>query len=454
MDSNVNIGLLNISPIDGRYKKKTRDLNTFFSEYGLIKYRLMIEIKYLILLINILKLEVSNKEHEKINNIIYKFNYNEANKIKEYEKKCNHDVKAIEYYIREKLNEFKLEHLNCYIHYGLTSQDINNMAITYSINDFITSFYYKKLTIIIDNINKLSSKWYNIIMICKTHGQPAVPSTLGKEFKVFSYRLEKQFTILQDIKYYGKFGGAIGNLNAHYFSYPNINWDEEFDKFVSSFGLIREQYTTQIDNYENLAVVFDCLRRINTILIDFNRDIWSYISINYFDQKFDINEVGSSTMPQKINPINFENSEGNLMIANNLLDFMSNKLPVSRFQRDLTDSTVLRNVGTIFGHIFISFDNLLTGLNKIVPNEQIIQNDCHNNYSVLSEGLQTILRKNNIENGYEIIKKYFRNNSIINKEKFEEIINDLVNTLNIKEEDKLKLKNLSHYNYIGNVNKK
>ena len=322
------------------------------------------------------------------------------------------------------------------------------MAITLSIKEFIYNIYIVKLKEIIKVIDNQSINWKNLVMISKTHGQPAVPTTLGKEFKGFSYRLEKQFKLFNEIKYYGKFGGAVGNLNAHYFAYPEILWDKEINNFVNSFGLIREKYTTQIDNYENLAVIFDCLKRINTIIIDFNKDIWGYISINYFNQNYNINEVGSSTMPQKINPINFENSEGNLLLSNSLLCFMSNKLPISRFQRDLTDSTILRNIGTIFGHILISFENTLIGLNKITPNKDIIQSDLNTNYSVLSEAIQIIMRKNNIENSYEIIKSLFRKNNTLNKEVFK----DIILKLDLKENDKSKLINLKHEDYIGNSN--
>ena len=439
---------LNISPIDGRYNQKTKALCNYFSEYGLIKYRIYIEIKYLVFLLGkINNHNLTNNEINDIVNIIYKFNYKESKIVKNHEKKCNHDVKAIEYYIRDKLDNLNLSRLNSFIHFGLTSQDINNMAITLSIKDFINKIYTNNLQDIINFVNNISDNWKHIVIIAKTHGQPANPTTLGKEFKVFSYRLEKQLDILKNIKYYGKFGGAVGNINAHYFAYPNIDWDKEFDFFVDNIGLIREKYTTQIDNYENLAVVFDCLRRINTILIDLNRDIWGYISFNYFNLKFSDNEVGSSTMPQKINPINFENSEGNLMLCNTLLDFMSNKLPISRFQRDLTDSTVLRNIGTIFGHIMISFDNLLSGLRKLTPNEEIIKNELENNYSVLSEALQTILRKNNIENGYEIIKSHFRNNKTVTRDVFKGIILEL----DLNKDEKEKLLNLTHEKYIGNA---
>lgn len=439
--------ILNITPIDGRYRNKTSILNHYFSELGFIKYRLTVEIKYLLFLSKKLKITNNEEEIDSINNIIKKFDCQECMRIKLYEQECNHDVKAIEYYLRQKLEDLELKKLNPFIHFGLTSQDINNMAITVSIKHFVSEIYILRLTNIITKINLFSDEWKEIVMISRTHGQPAVPTTLGKEFKVFAYRLEKQLKILGKVQYYGKFGGAVGNLNAHYFAYPEIDWDQEFDNFVAGFGLEREVFTTQIDNYENLAVVFDCFRRINTILIDFNRDIWSYISINYFNQNYAKNEVGSSTMPQKINPINFENSEGNLLIANNLLDFMSNKLPVSRFQRDLTDSTVLRNLGTICGHILISFHNLVSGLEKITPNQEVISRDLENNYSVLSEAIQVILRKNNIEDGYEIIKEHFRNNSKIDREVYRTIINKL--KLNDKEKEKLL--NLKHSDYIGNA---
>ena len=435
--------ILCISPIDGRYKNKTSGLNEFFSELGLIKYRLKIETSYLLFLFKKIGISLSEDEKKKITSLVKNFDSQECMKIKLYEHECNHDVKAVEYYMRQKIN---IKRITPFIHFGLTSQDINNMSITLSIKDFIEKIYSSKIKSIIYWLNFLSNEWKEIVMISKTHGQPAVPTTLGKEFRVFSYRLEKQLAILKGVVFYGKFGGAVGNLNAHYFAYPEINWDAEFDKFVSSFGLKRERFTTQIDNYENLAVVFDCLRRINTVLVDLSRDIWGYISIDYLSQTFVDDEVGSSTMPQKINPIDFENSEGNLLLANNLLDFMSNKLPISRFQRDLTDSTVLRNVGSACGHILISFEGLLKGLKKITPNVKAINDDLEKNYSVLSEAIQITLRKKGIEDGYEIIKKHFRNNRVIDKKVFKEIVNKL--HLDIKEKEKLA--NLTHNEYVGN----
>lgn len=441
------MNILNISPIDGRYKNKTSILNNYFSEFGFTKYRLMIEIKYLLFLHNILNLKIDNESIENIHKITKNFDSPECLKVKLYEAECNHDVKAIEYYIRQKLEDFNVKNISQFIHFGLTSQDINNMAITLSLRDFIYDLYIGKLERIIDKINTASVDWKDIVMISKTHGQPAVPTTLGKEFKVFAYRLEKQLDILKNVKFYGKFGGAVGNISAHYFAYPDINWAKELDDFVESFGMERELFTTQIDNYENLATIFDCFRRINTILVDFTRDIWSYISINYFNQVYVKGEVGSSTMPQKINPINFENSEGNLLLTNTMLDFMSNKLPVSRFQRDLTDSTVLRNVGSVCGHILISFDNISKGLEKITPNREVISRELEDNYSVLSEAIQVILRKNSITNGYEIIKEHFRNNTVVTKEVFMNIINNL----DLDNNDKEKLLNLTHDKYLGNI---
>ena len=437
--------LKNISPIDGRYNNKTVLLKEYFSEYAFMKYRVKMEIEYLVFLIKTLELPFEN-DITNILNIYNNFTLEDCTEIKNIEYTTNHDVKAVEYFIRHKLEKLNMKQLNMYIHFGLTSQDINNCAITLSIKDYIENIYVKHLTSIIDFLNELHKKWNNIVIIAKTHGQYAVPTTLGKEIKVFSYRLQKQLDLLKDYKYYGKFGGAVGNLNSHYFAYNEVSWDFELDNFLNKLGLIRETYTTQIDNYENLSTLFDNIRRINTILIDLAKDIWGYISFNYFNQNFKKGEVGSSTMPQKINPINFENSEGNLLLANSQLDFMSNKLPVSRFQRDLTDSTILRNIGVIFGHIYISYENLLIGLKKVSPNLEVIKTDLENNYSVLSEALQIILRKHNIENGYEIIKELFRNNNKISKSDFKDIISKLPLEDSIKE----KLYLLNHENYIGN----
>jgi adenylosuccinate lyase len=336
-----------------------------------------------------------------------------------------------------------------FIHFGLTSQDINNCAITSSLKDFIYKIYIPHLLNIITIINLKAKQWKLIRMLAHTHGQPAVPTTLGKEFKVYSYRLEKQLKLLEEIKYYGKFGGAVGNLNAHYFAFPERNWTEDLAQFLQKdLGLCRERFTTQIDNYENLAVLFDCLRRINTIMIDFDKDLWHYISLNYLKQSININEVGSSTMPQKVNPINFENSEGNLLLANSLLDFMSNKLPVSRLQRDLVDSTVLRNIGTIFGHIEIGFQSFEIGFSKIYPDEVTISSDLNKDMSILTEGIQVELRKQGIQNAYELNKQLARTNTKLSKPQLIEFIQNLDC---IDQACKEKLMTISTDNYIGNA---
>ena len=440
--------ILNITPIDGRYYAKTRRLSNYFSEFGFMKYRVEVEIKYLLFLCRQLEIDKILENKDKVLDIYNFFSIDDCMKIKEYEKKCNHDVKSVEYFIRDKLHNLGLSKFNQYIHFGLTSQDINNTSITKSLKDYVEKEYKPLLNKIISNVNEKSRFWGEIVMLSRTHGQPAVPSTLGKELRVFSYRLEKQLKILENINYYGKFGGAVGNLNAHYLAFPDIGWEVRLEEFLrDDLNLIREKYTTQIDNYENLAVLFDCVRRINTILIDLNRDIWQYISMEYLSQSFDNNEVGSSTMPQKINPINFENSEGNLMLANTLLDFMSNKLPVSRLQRDLTDSTVLRNVGSAFGYVEIAYENFLRGFGKITPNTIIINNDLNNNISILTEAIQIILRKEGIENSYEQVKNIFRGRTYITYDDFYRFIDEHDE---ISSESKNLLKQLTPEKYIGN----
>ena len=440
--------ILNITPIDGRYNAKTRRLSNYFSEFGFMKYRVEVEIKYLIFLGRQLEIEELVENEAKILEIYNLFSLEDCLKIKEFEKTCNHDVKSVEYFIREQLNNLGLSKFNQYIHFGLTSQDINNTSITKSLKDYLEKEYKPILSKIISSINEKSKFWGDIVMLSRTHGQPAVPSTLGKELRVFSYRLEKQLKILENVRYYGKFGGAVGNLNAHYLAFPDINWEVRLEEFLrNDLNLIRERYTTQIDNYENLAVVFDCIRRINTILIDLNRDIWQYISMEYLSQSFDNTEVGSSTMPQKINPINFENSEGNLMLANTLFDFMSNKLPVSRLQRDLTDSTVLRNIGSAFGYLEIAYQNFLKGFEKITPNFMVINTDLNNNISILTEGIQIILRKEGIENSYEQVKNIFRGKTHITFDDFYRFIDGHDE---LSSESKKLLLQLTPEKYVGN----
>lgn len=440
--------ILNITPIDGRYNAKTRRLSNYFSEFGFMKYRVEVEVKYLLFLGKQLEFDELIKNEAQVLDIYNLFNTEDCLKIKEIEKTCNHDVKSVEYFLRNKLEKIGLSKFNQYIHFGLTSQDINNTSITKSLKDYIEKEYTPILNTIIKSINEKSNFWGSIVMLSRTHGQPAVPSTLGKELRVFSYRLEKQMKILENIKYYGKFGGAVGNLNAHYLAYPDIGWEVRLEEFLrDDLNLIRERYTTQIDNYENLSVVFDCIRRINTILLDLNRDLWQYISMEYLSQSFDNDEVGSSTMPQKINPINFENSEGNLMIANTLFDFMSNKLPVSRLQRDLTDSTVLRNVGSAFGYVEVAYQSFIKGFGKITPNFIVINTDLNNNISILTEAIQIILRKEGIENSYEQVKNMFRGKTHITYDDFYRFIDDIEE---LSSDSKNLLLQLTPEKYIGN----
>ena len=435
--------LINITSIDGRYNKITNKLLNFFSEYGLFTYRLIVEINYFILLCNKLNLEIPK---EKITKIIYKFDIDECTKIKNIEKKINHDVKSVEKYLCKKFDEYEIPYKNL-IHFGLTSQDINNTSITLSIKDYISNIYKPNILEILSKISNLMNIT-NIVMISRTHGQPAVPTTLKKELHVFKYRISKEYIQFCSLNYTTKFGGAVGNFNAHYSAYPDIDWNIFGDNLLESLGLERSQYTTQIDNYENLSVIFDNIKRINTILIDMCQDIWYYISLDYFKQKINKDEVGSSTMPHKINPINFENAEGNLLLSVNLLEFLSRKLPISRLQRDLTDSTILRNLGVVFGYCEIAYHNLLIGLDKLEPNKDKIEKDLNNNSVVLTEGIQTILRKYGDDEAYDKLKDFSRKNDKINIFDIKTFIENLNVDDNIKEElNKLELKN-----YIGFLN--
>ena len=439
--------LLNISPIDGRYSEKTRKLSDYFSEFALFRYRIIVEVKYFIFIFEKIKgMELPYSTKDQLEGLYKNFNLVECEKIKEIEKKCNHDVKAVEYYLIERFKEIGIYNQSNYIHFGLTSQDINNTAISYSLKEYITNEYIPKVETILQDIDEKSNFWRDVTMMSRTHGQPAVPTTMGKEMKVFHYRISKQLSLLKQAKYYGKFGGAVGNLNAHYLAYPDIDWDKELNSFLEkSFSLEREIYTTQIDNYENLATLFDNIRRINTIMIDMSRDIWQYISMEYFNQEFIDGEVGSSTMPQKINPIDFENGEGNLMIASSLLDFLSNKLPISRLQRDLTDSTVLRNLGTVFGHIEIALSSLKKGFGKIVVNPLKIHNDLNEHIEIITEGIQTLLRREGHLDAYDSIKKLVRNNEKLSYNK----LHNFIQNLNIDEKTKTQMYNLTPISYVG-----
>ena len=436
--------LLNITSIDGRYNNLTKDLLAFFSEYGLFRYRLIVEVNYIYLLCNKLKLII---DQDKLFKIIYDFNYEECIKIKEIENKIKHDVKSVEKYLHIKFDEFDIPYKNL-IHFGLTSQDINNVSISLSIKDYLTKIYKPNIIEIITKIHTLMKK-SDIIMISRTHGQSAVPTTLKKELHVFKYRVSKEYMNLCNLKHCSKFGGAVGNFNAHYSAYHNIDWIDFANNFLQQLQLERSQYTTQIDNYENLSIFFDNIKRINTILIDMCQDIWYYVSIDYFKQKFNNNEVGSSTMPHKINPINFENAEGNLLLSVNLLEFLSRKLPISRLQRDLTDSTVLRNLGLVFGYCEIAYHNILVGLDKLEPNKEVIKQDLDRNPKVLTEGIQTILRKYGDDEAYDKLKDFCRNND--KKDLID--MNNFIQELDIDEEIKDELNELNMENYIGCLKK-
>ena len=438
-----------ISPIDGRYRTKTGELEKYFSEFALIKYRVKIEIEYFIALCNIPlpPLTDFNKNNfELLRNIYLNFGLSDAEHIKEIEMISNHDVKAVEYFLKEEFKKLELNKYSEFIHFGLTSQDINNTAVPLSLKESLTEVYFPFLTRITSKLKELSDEWENIPMLARTHGQPASPTRLGKEIKVFLERLEVQINQLKKIPYSAKFGGATGNFNAHHVAYPKVDWVEFANNLVNNIlGLSRSQTTTQIEHYDNLAAVFDCLKRINTILIDMDRDIWTYISIEYFKQKIKAGEVGSSTMPHKVNPIDFENSEGNLGLANAIFEHLSAKLPISRLQRDLTDSTVLRNIGVPVAHTILAFDSLMKGLNKLLLNESKIKNDLENNWNVISEAIQTILRREGYPKPYEALKDLTRINKEINQKSMHEFIDRLEISKEVKEE----LKNITPLNYSG-----
>ncbi len=438
-----------ISPIDGRYRKSTEDISRYFSEFALIRYRIFVEIEYFIALYELKLPELKNIKKSEIKNlreIVNNFSINDAKRIKKIEKKINHDLKAVEYFIKEKFKKLGIDEYKEFVHYGLTSQDINNTAVPLMLKDCLKNSLIPSIKILLKSIRNKSKRFNNIPMISRTHGQPASPTTFGKEFQVFHERIKVQLDSLNKIPNNGKFGGASGNLNAHYVSYPKINWDSFSDKFLKKIGLIRSKPTTQIEHYDNMAAIFHCLTRINTILIDFSRDIWHYISINYLKQKVNKNEVGSSAMPHKVNPIDFENGEGNLMMANKIFQFLSEKLPISRLQRDLTDSTVSRNIGIPISHTKIALNSLLKGLEKIDVNKKEIESDLENNWSIISEAIQTILRREKVPNPYEKLKQITRGNSKIDKKLYLEFIDKLPVNNKVKKE----LKNISPKNYLGN----
>ena len=438
-----------ISPVDGRYRSKCEKLDEYFSEYALIRYRVRVEIEYFIALCE-LGLEqlkgVESSKFDALREIYRNFTVTDASRIKEIESVTNHDVKAVEYFIKEKFDILGLEQYKEFIHFGLTSQDINNTSVPMSIKEAIADVYRPVLVELIEHLEARAKDWYEIPMLAKTHGQPASPTRLGKEIMVFAYRLRQQLNILDSVAISGKFGGATGNFNAHVTAYPGIDWREFGAKFLSnSLGIVREEYTTQISNYDNLAALFDALRRINTIIIDLDRDIWQYISMEYFKQKIKAGEVGSSAMPHKVNPIDFENSEGNLGIANAILDHLAMKLPISRLQRDLTDSTVLRNVGVPLAHGLIALHSTLKGLNKLLLNEAAISADLDAMWNVVAEGIQTILRREGYPKPYETLKELTRVNTTVTAES----IAAFIDTLNVSDEVKAELKKLSPHSYTG-----
>lgn len=438
-----------ISPVDGRYRNKAENLAAYFSEYALIKYRVRVEIEYFIALSEYLpQLSDLNTAEVKtwLREVYQNFSEDDARRVKEIESVTNHDVKAVEYFIKEKTNNFLREEFHEFIHFGLTSQDINNTSVPLSLKDALNEVYYPGLQEVIDTLKKYATDWMDIPMLAKTHGQPASPTRLGKEVMVFVYRLEQQLALLKAIPVSAKFGGATGNFNAHHVAYPAYDWRTFGNRFVSEvLGLKREEWTTQISNYDNLAALFDGMKRINTILIDLNRDFWQYISMEYFKQKIKAGEVGSSAMPHKVNPIDFENAEGNLGMANAILEHLATKLPVSRLQRDLTDSTVLRNVGVPMAHIEIAFKSLTKGLGKLLLNENALRRDLEHCWAVVAEGIQTILRREGYPKPYEALKALTRTNEAITAES----IRSFIDTLEVSEEVKNELKAITPHNYTG-----
>ncbi|WP_289005815.1 adenylosuccinate lyase [uncultured Parabacteroides sp.] len=438
-----------ISPVDGRYRNKAENLAAYFSEYALIKYRVRVEIEYFITLAEYLPqlnslATVENKEA--LRKIYQEFSLEDATRIKEIESVTNHDVKAVEYFIKEKFDLLNLQGYKEFIHFGLTSQDINNTSVPLSIKDALDEVYYPGIQEVIDMLKKYAEDWSNVSMLAKTHGQPASPTRLGKEIMVFVYRLEQQVALLKAIPVSAKFGGATGNFNAHHVAYPQYDWRAFGNKFVNEvLGLSREEWTTQISNYDNLAAIFDGLKRVNTVLIDLNRDFWQYISMEYFKQKIKAGEVGSSAMPHKVNPIDFENAEGNLGMANAILTHLATKLPISRLQRDLTDSTVLRNVGVPLAHIEIAFKSLTKGLGKLLLNENALYRDLDNCWAVVAEGIQTILRREGYPKPYEALKALTRTNEGIT----EKSISDFIETLQVSDAVKAELKAITPHNYTG-----
>lgn len=439
-----------VSPIDGRYRSKTECLADYFSEYALIRYRVRVEIEYFITLceLPLPQLESFNSTlFEQLRDIYRNFDETSATRVKEIEKTTNHDVKAVEYFIKEEFDKIGgLDDYKEFIHFGLTSQDINNTSVPLSIKEALEEVYYPQVEELIAQLQEYADEWKDIPMLAKTHGQPASPTRLGKEIEVYVYRLSEQLASLRNCKMTAKFGGATGNFNAHHVAYPQHDWRAFGNRFVSEkLGLEREQWTTQISNYDHLGSIFDAIRRINTIMIDLDRDFWMYISMEYFKQKIKAGEVGSSAMPHKVNPIDFENSEGNLGVANAILQFLAQKLPVSRLQRDLTDSTILRNVGVPIGHSIIAIQSTLKGLRKLILNEEKLKADLEDTWAVVAEAIQTILRREAYPHPYEALKALTRTN----KKMTEETIHDFIQTLNVSDSVKAELMAINPHNYTG-----
>ncbi len=439
-----------ISPVDGRYRGKTEPLADYFSEYALIKYRVRVEIEYFITLCELPLPQLASFDHslfERLRDIYRSLDETGAQHVKDIEKITNHDVKAVEYFIKEEFDKIGgLEPYKEFIHFGLTSQDINNTSVPLSVKEALNDVYYPQVEELIAQLQQYADEWKDVPMLAKTHGQPASPTRLGKEIMVYVYRLTEQLNELKACKMTAKFGGATGNFNAHHVAYPDYDWKAFANKFVSEkLGLQREQWTTQISNYDCLAAVFDAMRRINTIIIDLDRDFWMYISMEYFKQKIKAGEVGSSAMPHKVNPIDYENSEGNLGMANAVLQFLASKLPVSRLQRDLTDSTVLRNVGVPFGHSVIAIQSTLKGLRKLILNEEKIAEDLDNTWAVVAEAIQTILRREGYPHPYEALKALTRTNAKMT----EQTIHDFVETLNVGDSVKQELRAITPHSYTG-----
>lgn len=439
-----------ISPIDGRYNNATKELSPFFSEFGLIHYRVKVEIEYFIAICELSLPQLSKVKKSEFANLrlIYEnFSEKDALQIKEIEKTTNHDVKAVEYFIKSKFEGLGLDQYSEFIHFGLTSQDINNTAIPLSFKNGLEFAIFPKLNDVLYKIDEYSNTWKNIPLLARTHGQPASPTVLGKEFAVFAERLRVQFDVLFSMKHSAKFGGATGNFNAHFIAFSEINWFDFANKFVKNLGLSRSKHTTQIEHYDNLAAQFDALKRINTILIDFNRDIWQYISMGYFKQKIKKGEIGSSAMPHKVNPIDFENAEGNLGISNAILQHLSAKLPISRLQRDLTDSTVLRNIGVPIAHQLIALKSILKGLEKLELNEAAIKQDLDENWAVVAEAIQTVLRREGFPKPYEALLELTRKNEKITQK----AITEFIDNLDIGAKIKFELKQITPFNYVGRV---